>query len=305
MKRLIFILMMLGGGMLFAQQDALYSQYMFNQLVLNPAYTGARDAFNVTLVHRHQWAGIDGAPRTYSLSVHSPLGDERAAIGGYVYSDQIGPMQDMGGYGSFAYRIMLDNSKLAFGIQAGIRRYDINWGMVNFNQGGDIIVNGQVKNNAIPDANFGVYWYADWFYLGVSSKHLLQNKYAEVIMDEKTVYSTLLRHFYMMGGLAIPVSDNIVLRPSTLVKYTQNAPLQVDINVSALFNDFFWIGASYRTKQAFVALMEFNITDQIRIGYSYDLLFNELRVYNKGSHEIMIGFDIGRSNSRMLSPRFF
>ena len=305
MKRLIFILMMLCGGMLYAQQDALYSQYMFNQLVLNPAYTGARDAFTVTLVHRHQWAGMDGAPRTYSLSVHSPLGDERAAVGGYLYSDQIGPMQDLGGYGSFAYRIMLDNSKLSFGIQAGIRRYDINWGLVNFNQSGDIILNGQVKNSVIPDANFGVYWYSDWFYLGLSSKHLLQNKYAEVVLDEKTVYSTLLRHFYAMGGIAVPVSDNIVLKPSALVKYTQNAPVQIDVNLSALFNDFFWIGASYRTRQAFVAILEFNITDQIRIGYSYDLMFNELRVYNKGSHEIMLGFDIGRSDSRMLSPRFF
>ncbi len=305
MKKLIFFIVMLLGGMAFAQQDALYSQYMFNQLVLNPGYTGGRDAFTVTLVHRHQWAGMDGAPRTYSLSVHSPIGDERVAVGGFLYSDQLGPMQDIGGYGSFAYRIMLDNSKLSFGVQAGLRRYDINWGLVNFNQSGDIIVNGQLRNMAIPDANFGVYWYADWFYLGLSSKHLLQNKYAEVVLDEKTVYSTLLRHFYAMGGIAIPVADNIVLRPSTLIKYTQNAPLQVDVNVSALFNDFFWIGASYRTRQAFVALLEFNITDQIRLGYSYDLMFNELQLYNKGSHEIMIGFDIGRSESRMMSPRFF
>ncbi|PIE87658.1 MAG: hypothetical protein CSA04_05870 [Bacteroidetes bacterium] len=304
MKRLIFVLMLVSGGMLFAQQDALYSQYMFNQLVLNPAYTGAREAFTVTLVHRHQWASMEGAPRTYSLSVHSPLRDDRAAVGGYVYSDRIGPMQDVGGYGSFAYRIALNKSKLAFGVQAGVRHYDILWHLVNFNQSGDVILNGQVKNSVIPDANFGVYWYSDKFYVGVTSKHLLQNKYAEVVLDEKTVYSTLLRHFYLMGGLAIPIADKIVLKPSTLVKYVQHAPLQVDLNLSALFNDFLWIGASYRTKQALVAILEVNITDQIRVGYSYDIVFNELRTYNKGSHEIMLGFDITR-NRRMLSPRFF
>ena len=305
MKRLIIIFMLVSGGCVFAQQDALYSQYMFNQLVLNPGYTGARDALTVTMVHRHQWAGMDGAPRTYSLTVHSPIGNEHVAVGGFLYSDELGPMRDMGGYGSFAYRIFLDKSKISFGIQAGIRKYDIDWAMLNFQQSGDIILNGQIANTAIPDANFGIYWYSDQFFVGLSSKHLLQNKYAEVVLDENTVYSTLLRHFYAMGGVAIPISDNIVLRPSTLIKYTQHAPLQVDINISALFNDFIWVGASYRTKQAVVAILECNVTDQIRIGYSYDLMFNELRIYNKGSHEIMIGFDIGRGDSRMLSPRFF
>lgn len=305
MKKLIVAMLVVIGFQAYAQQDPLFSQYMFNKLAMNPAYAGSKEYFTGDILNRWQWVGIDGAPNTLSASVHSPLRDEHIGLGLYVYRDHLGPSVYQGAQAAFAYRIQFPQGKLSFGIQAGIKHSDIDWLAIDPYDGGDPLLTGQVKKKIIPDADFGIYYYSDKYFVGLSSKQLFQNQISIVKVDGKNEYTRLLRHFYGMAGAALPLTDGLVFRPSLLVKFVQNAPPQLDLNASFLFANTFWLGASYRTEKAISLLTEFYITRNLRIGYSYDIWLNELRAYNKGSHEIRLGFDMDMFHNRMLTPRYF
>ena len=306
MKKLVlilFVFMSLGG---FAQQDALFSQYMFNKLVLNPAYAGTRETISATIVGRRQWVGIDGGPETATFTVHGPLRNRKVGLGLYVYTDQLGPLVSYGIMTNYSYIIQVgQKGKLSFGLQAGIKHTDIDWNLISMPDDNDLIRNSQVKKKLVPDVNFGLYYYTDKFYVGLSSKHLIEEDFIVVETPDKDVYATLLRHFYGMAGVAIPLGDRLVIKPSTLVKYVKNAPVQVDLNLNLLINKVLWIGASYRTERTAVFLAELVVSQKLRIGYSYDVFLNELRQYNKGSHEIMLGYDFPLFKNRMLTPRYF
>jgi type IX secretion system PorP/SprF family membrane protein len=305
MKKLILIIIVwftsLAG---FAQQDVLYSQYMFNKLTINPGYAGSREVFSADMVYRYQWVGLQGAPRTLSLSVNAPLQYEHIALGGYLYSDQIGPVVDQGALATYAYRISLPQGKLSFGIQAGIKYNTIDWNMIQL-EDPDFVFQGDQQNKFTPDANFGIYYYSNRMFAGISSKQLLQNEYGMTTVDGKKTYSKLLRHFYGMAGVAVPVSDKVIFRPSVLVKYVKDAPWQMDMNASFLFYDLFWVGMTYRTDGDLVFLTEFNIGRKYRIGYSYDVNVKDRIHYNSGSHEIMLGLDLDLLKNRMYTPRYF
>jgi type IX secretion system PorP/SprF family membrane protein len=306
MKKLLIVVLILAAGKLFAQQDPLFSQYMFNKLAVNPGYAGSRETLSAVILNRWQWVGINGAPNTLSASIHSPLQNPHLGVGLTVYHDHLGPTVYQGALANFAYRILFPNGKLSFGLQAGVKYSGIDWNDPDLDPSnpGDPLMSGQEKNNVVPDANFGIYYYADNFYAGVSSKQLLQNQMAVVEVDGKSEFTKLLRHFYGIAGVAFPISENLVFRPSLLVKYVTQAPPQLDLNLSFLFGNSFWLGASYRTEKAVSFLTEIRITPSLTIGYSYDIWLNELRAYNKGSHELRIGFDLDKKN-RMVTPRYF
>jgi type IX secretion system PorP/SprF family membrane protein len=307
MKKLTLLLFALISLTAFGQRDALYSQYMFNQLVINPAYSGSKEEMSLAVINRNQWVGLDGAPRTLTLSANTPLRNEHVALGMYVYSDQIGADKDLGVVGSYAYRVRLGAGKLSLGLQAGLSQVSIDWNKVTMHETDDNVYISRPKSSVKPDANFGVYYYTPKYYVGVSSKHLLENQFGKVQnADGSSTYSTLTRHFYFMGGMALPISDKIVFKPSTLIKYANNAPLNVDLNASFLFNDKIWLGASYRTgNNAMVFMVELQATSNLRIGYSYDASMGALKGYNGGSHEIMLGYDLNLFKARVLTPRYF
>lgn len=305
MKKLFTFLLTLLVTAVFAQQDPLYTQYMFNKLAVNPGYAGSRDLLTADVLYRYQWVNIDGAPKTISASLHSPLNNPHLALGAYVCSDRIGPMDYTGVLGTFTYRIIFPHSKLAFGLQAGVKNNHIVLGDLNPYNQQDPLMYSNIEKKIVPDANFGVYYYSDRFYAGLSSLHLLQNQ-TEMVQDSAghTQFSKLIAHFYGMTGAAFPLSDNVVFRPSLLLKYVKNAPVQLDLNASFLFANTFWLGASYRTEKAVSLITEININQNLRIGYSYDMWLNELKVYNKGSHEIRLSYDLN-VGKRILSPRYF
>lgn len=308
MKKLFTtILLLISASFLFGQQDALFSQYMFNKLAINPGYAGSRELLTADLLYRYQWVNIEGAPKTISASLHSPLNNPHLAMGVNIYNDQIGAMSTTGVMGTFAYRIIFPKGKLSFGLQAGIKSSGINYSLINSRDGNDpfMIYRDELKKKAVPDANFGVYYYSERFYAGVSSQQLLQNQ-TLMVSDSagNTQFTKLLSHFYGMSGAAIPMGENVVFRPSFLVKYVKNAPVQLDMNASFLFANTIWLGASYRTEKAVSFITEINIAQNFRIGYSYDIWFNELRAFNKGSHEIRLSFDLN-VGKRILSPRYF
>lgn len=315
MKKLVIIFSLtLMTWSAFAQRDALYSQFMFNRLIINPAYSGSRDAMTLTLLNRYQWVGFgDGAPRTLTFSAHTPLRNEKIALGMYVYADQTGPFNDVGFMANYAYRIRIYNGILSLGLQAGFNQVNIDWDEFNARNVDDPILVQRPDNKLQPDANFGVYYYTKNYYVGISSKQLFESQYGEVNKDtEESTYSKLARHFYGIAGCALPLSEKIVFRPGLMIKYTNNAPINYDLNASFLFNDLIWLGASYRTnynaittKNAVVFMAEFNLTKNWRLGYSYDAYLNEIRLHNEGSHEIMISYEASLFKPRVLTPRYF
>lgn len=288
----------------FAQQDALFSQYMCNKLLINPGYAGSRETFSADMAYRYQWVGIDGAPKTIALSMHAPMRNDHVGLGGYIYSDQIGPAVDQGALATYAYRVNLPKGKLSFGIQAGVKYYTIDWDMIVV-EDPDFVFQGDQKSKITPDANIGIYYFAKRVYAGISSKQLLQNEYGMVTVNGQKAYSKLLRHFYGMAGLALPVSDHVIFKPSVLVKYVKNAPWQMDLNASFLFNDLIWLGMTYRTCGDLVFLTELNIGRKYRLGYSYDVNVKNMIHYNSGSHEIRLGIDLDLLKNRMYTPRYF
>lgn len=287
-----------------AQQDALFNQYMFNMLVMNPAYAGTSDVFNATLIGRQQWVGLEGAPRTSTLSVHSPLPNDNMGLGFYIYTDQLGPVKNTGFLGTYSYRVRIGTGKLSFGIQFGMKSEHIDFHKLDVPEN-DLNYFGTNEKNINLDANFGVYYYTDRYYIGLSSKHLMEPQVGVVQNDDGFVYSKLLRHFYGMAGIAFKLTDNLIFKPSTLVKFVPDAPVQFDINASFLLYNVLWVGTSYRTERSFVLMTEILIGSKFRMGYSYDMFMDELKVTNLGSHEIMLSYEIPMFNKRMKTIRYF
>lgn len=309
MKKLIYIaLLVIASTGSYAQQDPILTQYIFNSLAINPAYAGTSEALSLNLTERVQWVGINNGPNTLYFTGSTNLPNPHLGVGLFAFRDALGPTVETGLMGSFAYRILFPKGKLSFGIQFGFDYLDVDWNALNPEDPGDPLVTGQVKNRAVPDAGVGIYYYTPRFYVGISSAHLMQNKIvvAENTTDDKTSFTKLLRHFYAIGGVGIPISDNLILRPSTVLKYVANSPVQADLNLSLLIREVFWIGLGYRTENCMNLMAEVIIAKNLHIGYSYDAWFNPLNAYNKGSHEIRLGYDIDVfKKERMSSPRLF
>lgn len=304
MKKIFIVIILFCNLSVMAQQDPLFSQYMFNKLLVNPGYAGSTETFSVDVLDRYQWVGIDGAPRTMTLSGHTLLGN-KVGLGAYVYRDELGPAINQGAMASYSYRIMTRHGWFSFGIQGGVKYFDFDWDAIN-TEDPDHTFEPQDVKRITPDLNLGLYYYTPRFFAGLSSKQLLENEYGNFkYSNGKSSFSRLARHFYFMSGAAFPLNDKMVLRPSVMGKYVNNAPVQFDFNMSLLFDDVFWIGLAYRTEKAVVFLTEFTIAKGVTLGYSFDLYLNELQLHNNGSHEIRLGFDIKPKRDRMKTPRYF
>lgn len=290
----------------FGQQDALFSQYMFNQLIINPAYSGSRDVMTTTLVHRNQWNSIEGAPKTSTFSIHSPLRNESVALGLYVYQDQLGPLKNTGVMANYAYRIRMNSGRLTFGIQGGFIQQSVDMNMLNIKDQFDISLYDVPVTQFTPDVNFGVYYTARKWYVGASSKHLFESLFSKEETFDDSPYAVLARHFYGTAGFIIDVNDDIVIKPSTMISYTRNAPVSIDLNTNVFFRDAFMLGASYRTgRNAVVLLAEVTVKENLKIGYSYDILISELAQYAVGSHEFMLSWDFDLYKRYQKSKRYF
>ena len=305
MKRLIFIGLLLFNLQAFSQQDPLFTQYMFNKLVVNPAYAGTSGGLTIDILDRYQWRGISGAPRTLTIGAHAPIRDSKIGLGAYIYRDVLGPTINQGIMGTYAYHLKTSaNGYLSLGLQFGIKHFNFDWNEIQAYNPDPMFMPQEIQK-VYPDANLGIYYHTNKFFAGISSKQLLQNEYAVGEYEGKSTFSRLAMHFYGMSGAAIVLDKKIVFRPSVLFKYVKNAPLQMDINASFIFANTFWVGASFRTEKAVTLLTEFRILPTIRLGYSFDLYLNELQLHNKGSHELRLGFDVNLSRDRMKTPRYF
>ena len=285
-----------------AQQDALFSQYMFNPFAINPGYAGSRDAVSGVLLHRNQWAGLDGAPKTTTLALHSPFKGKHFALGVNVFSETIGPSANQGAFLTYAYRMRMPVGRLALGLRGGLYTSRFDKSKLNYNDPGDQYDTEGVVKAAAPSFDFGLYYNTNHIFLGASVSHL--GEIGSNFDDQTQTKLELKRHYILSGGGAIELSKKLVYKPSVIVKYVAGAPISIDINSSFLIKKIVWLGASYRTSKSLVLITEFNITDFLRLGYSYDMIFNQLSSYNNGSHELFIGFDFAIKKQQSVSPRY-
>jgi len=288
-----------------AQQDAMYTQYMFNTLAINPAYAGSRNVTSVTALYRNQWTGIDGAPRTGTITLDAPLMDKKIGVGVQLFTDKLGITQTNGAVISGSYRIRMDKGTLAFGIQGNLNQYRADYTSVALNSGTYDPAFAYNTNKTLFNFGTGVYYNSDKFYVGLSAQDLVKNKLTSYESPNTDLRNTQSLHVFLASGYVFAMTDDFKFKPSFLIKGVKGAPIEADLNATLWIKDVIGIGAQYRTSADVAGLIEIQATPQIRIGYSYDYSTTALNQFNSGSHEIMIRYEFGFGGGKFLSPRYF
>lgn len=308
-RHFLLLLAVVSAGAAYAQQSSLYTMYMWNQLILNPAYAGSRDAVAASLVSRHQWVGLDGAPSTQVLSIHSPLPNDNLGVGLTIENDRIGPTNNTGIWGDFSYNIQAgEKAKLSFGLRAGVAVYQADLrGLDNIDPNDQAFMTN-VENQMLPNFGFGAYYHGDRGYIGVASPTILENEMNSFSIQNTNQRGVGERHYYFMAGYVLNLSADsggVMFKPSTVIRMVNGAPVSFDLSAMFLIQQKFWIGGAYRYMDSFAGILSMNITDHLQIGYAYDFGTSRLNNYHNGSHEIMVSYDFFKPDIKMRSPRYF
>ena len=291
-----------------SQQDVQYTQYMYNMNVINPAYTTDNlGVINTGLLYRKQWVNVDGAPSSASLFAHMPIGD-KLEVGFTLLSDDIGDIVKEHNFSvDLAYKLQVGHfSKLSFGMKAGVNILDVNFDNLNFESGAassDPNFNKNI-NNTFINIGVGAFYYTDDFYLGLSIPHLINTEY----LNKKESLTKIAEesHLFITSGYIYRLNETFRLKPNVMLKAVKGAPLIVDVNLNALYNEKFEFGLGYRLNDAITAMVNLKVTPNLRIGYSYDYTTTKLDTFSTGSHELLLLYDINIfSNGFNKSPRFF
>lgn len=288
-----------GGGLLFAQQDAQYSLYMFNHLAVNPAYAGSREAISSALVYRNQWTNLKGAPTTASISSHMPLKQNKIGLGAEIFTDKLGPRTTSAALFSYAYRLPFSTGKLAFGLRTGIFNYVNDWTQLDFKDLGDVHDRQGSSSKISGTFDFGMHYYSRTFYCGISTTHLNRGKMSEFTGDS----ARQVRHYFLTLGKSFKVG-NTLINPTLLIKSAKNAPTTSDLGVNFLLKEKWWLGMSFRSSYGVIFVTQYQISENFRLGYAYDHGRNRIGTAGGGSHEIMLGYDINIMGAKVSMPRY-
>ena len=286
------------------QHSSVFSQYMFNGLVLNPAYTGAEDALTIAGSFRKQWLGFKGSPMNQSLSIHSPLKDSRSNIGGFLFHDTYGVTSITSAFFSYAFRIDMGKShRISMGLQGGVSLVQYKYSKLDL---GDDVPDAVFAEDSpllpIPRVGFGIYYDHKKFFIGASAPQILKYYTPNVQLYDND--SLKFDYWLATAGYKIKLNPEMNLEPSVLIKYIRNSPVQVDANLRLYFKDRFWVGVSYRSFASLGALFQVRINNQLQVGYSYDYGLNKLQSYHFGSHELVLKYNFSYEVNAM-SPRRF
>ncbi|MCK8524259.1 type IX secretion system membrane protein PorP/SprF [Aquimarina sp. D1M17] len=298
----------------YAQQDAQYTQYMYNTISVNPAYAGSRGVMSIMGLHRSQWVGLEGAPRTQTLTLNTPLGEnERVGLGLSVVNDEIGPTDETYIDVDFSYTIPTSEyGKLSFGIKAGAHLLNVDFQqLIQFNQN-DALFENNIDNKFSPQVGIGLYYHTDKMYLGLSAPNLLETAHFDesTTINDSDAVSFLAEeriNYYLIAGYVFDVNDDIRFKPALLTKMVFGAPLQVDVSANFLLYQRLTLGVAYRWSAAVTGQIGVQISDSMMIGFAYDRESTELgqSQFNDGSYEVMLRFELFKKYNRMLTPRFF
>jgi|TARA_B110000971_G_scaffold76150_1_gene78199 type IX secretion system PorP/SprF family membrane protein len=303
MRNLVILLLtMLFALQMNAQQDPQYTQYMYNMNIINPAYTGSTEGLAVGALYRSQWVGLDGGPETFTFNIHSPIG-KQVGLGLSVISDQIGPVKETNAYVDFSYTIPVGTvTKLAFGIKGGFTFHDIGLADVITIDPNDPFFENNI-NETTPNIGAGVYFYKpNKYYISASVPNILNGVHLDT---NGTKIGSETEHFFAAAGYVFDLSENFKLKPHALLKYATDAPLSYDINANVFMYDLVEIGVGYRLQDSFSGMINFQVYDNLRIGYAYDAIRSDLNIVTNSSHEIFINFDLNFSSKVSRSPRYF
>lgn len=300
--RLLFFYLMLTGTLGFAQQDAQFTQYMYNTININPAYAGSRGSLSIFGLHRTQWVGIDGAPITNALSVNTPINESKIGIGISVVNDRIGPTNENTFSADVSYFIKTsEDFKLSFGLKGTLNIFKLDVSKLNPVDQTD--PRFQNLNNVIsPNIGLGFYFHSKNTYFGLSAPNFMESKRYD---DNSVAIYKEKVNYYFIAGHIFDVNTNLKFKPALLTKMVEGAPLQIDASGNFLINDKFVLGAAYRYDAAISALTGFQINNALFIGYSYDFETTKLNNYNSGSHEIFLRYELFKECDCITTPRFF
>ena len=325
MKRLSIVIFIccLGRFEAFAQQDAQFSQYMFNSLVINPAYAGYKEDLNFSLLHRNQWVGLPGSPKTQTLVIDGAFfHNKNVGLGLSIVNDKIGLQSQTAAYANYSYRVPVgENARLAFGLALGLSQYSLNGGQASVDDPNDPNFNDG-QNYISPDGKFGIHYSDEKFYAGASVTNMISNS-LNYQQTGKDVIARQGKHFFITAGYLATLNENVKFKPSLMFREDTKGPTNLDVNAFFLFKDAFWLGASYRSglnlwqkpewesgsfkKNAVVGVVEMFFAKKYRLGYAYDYSLSDLGDYTNGTHEISLGFIINSNKkvTAMPTPRYF
>ncbi len=300
--KLFSIVMMFTAIVSYAQQDAQYTQYMYNTINVNPAYAGSRGALSIFALHRTQWVGLDGAPVTNTVSLNTPFNNSKLGLGVSIVNDEIGPSTNNSISADISYYIPVSEScKLSFGVKGTANIFDIDVTKLNPGDQTDPAFQN-MDNEFSPNIGAGLYLHSQKGYLGFSIPNFIEtNAYND---NDVAVYKEKI-NYYLIGGYVFDLNSAIKFKPTFMAKMTDGAPLQLDVSGNFMFNEKFTVGLAYRWSASVSAMVGFQITDGLYLGYAYDFETTELDNYNSGSHEIFLRFEMFKKNSKMVTPRFF
>ena len=301
-KNILFCIVLLSNYMGYAQQDAQYTQYMYNTININPAYAGSRGVLSIFGLHRDQWVGLDGAPKTNSVSVNTPINGSNIGLGVSLVNDKIGPTTENQFSVDLSYTVPTsDTGKLSFGIKGTADIFNLDVSKLNPADQGDPQFQN-LDNDFSPNIGAGIYWHSPKGYIGFSVPNFIQtNRYDD---NDVAIYKDKI-NYYLMGGYVFDFSQEVKFKPAVLTKMVEGAPLQLDVSANFLFFEKLTLGVAYRWDAAVSAMAGFQITQGLYIGYGYDNETTRLRNYNSGSHEIFLRYEFFSNKSRITTPRFF
>lgn len=305
---IVVLLILLDSFSSNAQQDPQYTQYMYNTQTVNPAYAGNREALNFGLLYRTQWVGIDGAPKTGTFTINTPIA-YNMGLGLAVVRDELGPAVETNINVDYAYAINLgEESKLSFGIKAGVDLLDVDFTKLNIYDDNDPRFQNNIDNKLQPQIGAGIYYNTEKFYAGFSVPNFLSTKHFDKASIENTSLETVPKermHYFFIAGYVFDINENLKFKPATLFKMVSGSPLQADVSANFLLYDKLTLGAAYRWSAAMSAMVGFQVSDQIFLGFAYDYQTTELEKYSDGSYELMLRFELFNRTERVLTPRFF
>jgi len=288
-----------------AQQQPLHTQYMFNGLVINPAYTGSHESMTFTASARSQWTGIKGAPQTQVFSAHTPIKFSRNAAGLIFSHDKAGVIEQTTLYGTYAYHIPVSNQgKISVGAQVGATFYQANFSDLNIvtptnTPDGAFTAN---SSRVLPNLGIGAYYYGKKAYVGISLPTVINNKWET---NNELEQSTQQRHYYLTAGYIFTLSQDLKLKPNVLLRFAEGGPFQYDLNANLLIKEIVWVGFSYRMDDSVDALLEWNVNHQFAIGYSYGYPISDLASEQWGTHEVVLNYRLKKDKHIIRSPRYF
>jgi type IX secretion system PorP/SprF family membrane protein len=302
-KLVCIILVVFAVSLSYSQQDPQYTQYMYNMNILNPAYAGSQGTLSIGLLGRTQWVGITGAPKTMTLSINAPFG-ENVGLGFSAISDEIGPVKEQNVFTDFSYTLKTsEKGRLSFGVKGGVIFQTIDFLGLSVSQSGDPLFSENL-NKAYPNFGTGAFYHNNKFYVGLSMPNMLETRHFEKRGGVVTKASEKM-HYFLTSGYVFKISENLKLKPSTMLKAVKGAPLSIDLSANALVNNFIELGIAWRVDDSIGGMMNFMISPDLRIGYAYDHTLSNLGVYNSGSHEVFLLYNVDLSRGDLNSPRFF